>query len=89
MPKILFMKEEIYTLSTNEIMAELGKRFKIYRKKRKLTHKKIAEQIGVSTFTISAFESGRGSGLSLNTFINLLRIIDELEHIDNALPELP
>ena len=86
--KIFYMREDIYTLSTNEIVAELGKRFKSYRKKRKMTHKKIAEQTGISTFTLSSFESGRGSGLSLNSFINLLRIIEELERIDDALPEL-
>lgn len=81
------MNDEIYTLSTNEIMEVLGKRFKKYRKEKKLTCKKIGETIGVSPFTISSFEKGTPNGLSLNTFINLLRAIDKLEGIDTVLPE--
>lgn len=81
------MEEEIHSLSTNEIVEILGKRFKKYRKLKKLTHKKIAETTGVSPFTISSFEKGILNGLSLNSFINLLRTIDELEGLDTVLPE--
>lgn len=84
---LTIMEEEIHSLSTNEIVEILGKRFKKYRKLKKLTHKKIAETTGVSPFTISSFEKGIPNGLSLNSFINLLRTIDELEGLDKVLPE--
>lgn len=75
------------TPSSTEIIQELGQRFAQYRKRAKLTQKDVAEQSGVSVFSISGFENGSQCGISLKTFIKLLRAVGEKEAIQNILPE--
>ncbi|KAA6351961.1 hypothetical protein EZS27_000758 [termite gut metagenome] len=48
-----------------------------------------AARSGLSVFTISSFENGSSTGITLASFIKLLRAIDNLEEIDKLLPELP
>jgi DNA-binding helix-turn-helix protein len=83
------MREDIYASSNHEIAVMLGRRFQNYRKRMKLTQKQLAELTGISVFTISAFEKGMGTGLSLTSFIGMMRAIDQLEQLDALLPELP
>ena len=45
--------EDLYGRSNNDIVVELGKRFRDYRIALRLTQKDIAEQTGASTATIS------------------------------------
>ena len=40
-------------------------------------------------FTISTFEHGSSAGVTLASFIRLLRAIDILDEIEKLLPELP
>lgn len=77
------------TPSSIEIIHELGQRFAQHRKRAKLTQKDVAEQSGVSVFTISGFENGSQSGITLKTFIKLLRAIGEEEAMQNILLEQP
>lgn len=83
------MKEDIYALSNREIAAALGKRFQSYRKQMGYTQKTLAEKTGISIFTIGSFEKGKGVGLSLSSFIMLMRAIEQLDQIAELLPELP
>lgn len=54
-----------------------------------LTQKQVSEQSGLSVFTISSFENGSSTGITLASLIKLLRAINFLEEIDKLLPELP
>ena len=83
------MTNEIYEQSGSEIIQQLGKRFSDYRKRMKFTQKEIAERSGLSVFTISCFENGSSTGITLASFIKLLRAIESLDEIEKLLPELP
>jgi DNA-binding XRE family transcriptional regulator len=83
---------ENFVLKNNalgELSRELGKRYSDYRKRMKYTQKEVAEKSGLSVFTISSFENGSSTGITLSSFIKLLRAIDSLEEVEKLLPELP
>ena len=83
------MYSEIYEKSGSDMIRELGKRYSDYRKRMGYTQKDVAAQSGISVFTISSFENGSSTGITLASFIKLLRAIDNLEEIEKLLPELP
>ena len=83
------MYSEIYKKSGNDMIQELGKRYSDYRKRMGYTQKSVAAQSGLSVFTISSFENGSSTGITLASFIKLLRAIDHLDEIEKLLPELP
>lgn len=83
------MTNEIYEQSGSEIIQQLGKRFSDYRKRMKFTQKEVADKSGLSVFTISCFENGSSTGITLASFIKLLRAIESLDEIEKLLPELP
>jgi transcriptional regulator with XRE-family HTH domain len=83
------MYSELYEKSGTEIIRELGLRYSQYRKRMKYTQKQIADKSGLSVFTISSFENGASTGITMASFIKLLRSIDSLEEIEKLLPELP
>jgi transcriptional regulator with XRE-family HTH domain len=83
------MYHEIYEQTGSDIIRQLGKKFSVYRKRMKVTQKEVAEKSGLSIFTISSFENGSSVGITLASFLKLLRSIDCLEEIDKLLPELP
>ena len=83
------MYNEIYEKSGSDIIRGLGESFCIYRKRMGYTQKDVAVKSGKSVFTISSFENGSSTGITLASFIKLLRAIDCLEEIDKLLPELP
>jgi transcriptional regulator with XRE-family HTH domain len=53
------------------------------------TQRDVASKSGLSLFTISSFENGSSTGITMASFIKLLRAIDSLEEIEKLLPELP
>lgn len=75
--------------SNNEIISELGGRFKEYRLFSNLTQKEVAVRSGVSIFTISQFEKGEARNIGFGTILSLLRSIGFLEEVDKFLPPLP
>ena len=81
--------ETLYEKSGSDIIRELGAKYAVYRKRMGFTQKAVAERSGLSIFTISSFENGSGTGISLASFIKLLRAIEMLEEMDKLLPELP
>jgi len=87
--KIKDMYNELYEQSGSEIIQQLGKRYGNYRKRMGYTQKEVSEKSGLSIFTISTFENGSSTGVTLASFIKLLRAIDSLDEIEKLLPELP
>jgi len=83
------MYNELYEQSGSEIIRQLGKRCSNYRKRMGFTQKDVAIKSGLSVFTISSFENGSSTGVTLTSFIKLLRAIDSLDEIEKLLPELP
>lgn len=83
------MYTELYEQSVSDIIRQLGKRYSDYRKRMGYTQKEVAERSGLSVFTISSFENGSTTGVTLASFIKLLRAIDSLDEIEKLLPELP
>ena len=81
--------EDIYAKTNPELIMELGSRFKEYRLTCRMTQKQVAEQAGVSLFTIKAFESGRAYNITIGSFLAMLRAINYLEEIEKLLPEIP
>lgn len=80
---------DIYEKSNNDIIVQLGRRFRDYRIALRLTQKDISEQTGVSVMTIVRFERGEGSAIRLDNFIALMRAIQQLEGISEAIPDMP
>lgn len=80
---------DIYQYSGPEIIARLGKQFRVYRQQLQLTQKEVAEKAGLSIMTIQKFETGYSHDISLNTLLRLLRVIGQLDNIETILPELP
>lgn len=83
------MYSQLYEKSGSDIIQELGKRYGTYRKRMGYTQKEVADKSGLSIFTISSFENGSSTGITLASLIKLLRAIDCLDEIEKILPELP
>lgn len=75
--------------STPELARMLGKRFKDYRMRCNLTQKDVSELSGVGLTTIHKFENGTAGNITLSTFILLLKVIGQVNGLDNLMPELP
>jgi transcriptional regulator with XRE-family HTH domain len=83
------MYSEIYEKSGSDIIRDMGTQYRDYRKRMGYTQKEVAAKSGISVFTISSFENGSSTGITLSSFIKLLRTIDMLEEIEKLLPEFP
>ena len=83
------MYSKIYEQSGSDLIRDLGKRFCQYRKRMGCTQKGVSAKSGISVFTISSFENGTATGLTLSSFIKIIRAIDCLEEIEKLLPPLP
>lgn len=80
---------DLYGYSTPELVRLLGERFKEYRMRCNLTQKEVAEQSGIGLTTIYKFENGTAGNLSLSTFILLLKVVGQVNALDDLMPELP
>ena len=80
---------DFYEYSTPELVRLLGLRFKEYRMRCNLTQREVAEQSGIGLTTIHKFENGTAGNLSLSTFLLLLKVIGQINALDDLLPELP
>ena len=83
------MHSEIYEKTGSELIREIALKYSSYRKRMGFTQKDVAQKSGLSLFTISSFESGSSTGITLASFIKLLRAINCLDEIEKILPELP
>ena len=80
---------DFYEYSTPELVRLLGDRFRDYRMRCNLTQKEVAERSGIGLTTIHKFENGTARNISLSTFILLLKVVGQINALDDVLPELP
>lgn len=80
---------DLYEYSTPELVRLLGERFKEYRMRCNLTQKDVAMQSGIGLTTIYKFENGTAGNLSLSTFILLLKVVGQVDALDDLMPKLP
>ena len=80
-------REDLYSRSNNDIVVDLGRRFRDYRIALRLTQKEVAFQSGVSVMSIVRFE--KGDGIRLDNLVALMRAIEKLEDIAEFIPEMP
>jgi transcriptional regulator with XRE-family HTH domain len=83
------MKAELYEHTNAELIRELGKRYRDYRMRYGKSQRDVAAETGLSVFTISGFERGQNTGITLANLLKLLRAIEGLEQFDSLLQELP
>ena len=74
------------SLSNNAIVEEVGKRLKDYRIRRKLTQQELADQAGISLFSVTQIE--RGKSVTLTVFLSVLRILKLLDNFELFIPEI-
>ncbi len=74
-----------YSLSDHTIIKELGRRIKQIRLKKNISQQTLSEKTGIHRVTISKIENGQQ--VSLLSFVQLLRGLDELERLDNIIPD--
>lgn len=74
-----------YGMTDIAIVAEIGKRLKDTRTKKKFTQAEVAERAGVSAFTISQIETGKNT--SLASLIAVMRVLKLLENFETLIPE--
>jgi len=76
---------EIFSLSNRQIVEEIGKRLKNLRISKSLTQKQLAENSGVSLFTIAQIENGKP--VSFLLIISVMRVLKLLDNIELLFPE--
>ena len=74
------------SLSNSAIIEEVGKRLKDYRIRRKLTQQELAEQAGVSVFSVAQIE--RGKAVTMSVFLAVLRVLRLLDNFELFIPEI-
>lgn len=77
------------SLTNKQILDILAKRMKDYRLAARLSQSELAFKSGVGYTTISHFEQGKHTNLSLGNFISLLRCVGMETRMADVLPELP
>lgn len=75
--------------SNQEILDILSRRMKDYRLAARLSQRELAQKSGVGYTTISHFEQGKHTNISLGNFISLLRCVGMETRMTEVLPELP
>ena len=80
---------DFFEYSTPELVRLLGERFKEYRMRCNFTQKEVDDLSGIGMTTIHKFENGMACNLSLSTFILLLKVIGQVNALDDVMPELP
>lgn len=79
-----------YNYTTNhEILELLAARVKEYRLAARMSQRELAQLSGVGYTTISHFEQGVHTNISLGNFISLLRCIGMEQRMIELLPQLP
>lgn len=77
------------SLTTPEIIHNLGQRFRDYRLRLQMTRKEVSEAAAIGMTTLYKFESGNMTDISFGTLMRLLRVIGLSENWNALLPELP
>ena len=83
------LEDDLYAQSNSSIIVGLGKRVREYRMKSQLTQEELAAKAGISVLTLKKFESAKAANINMQSFLAILRALQQLEPIGNILPELP
>ena len=75
-----------YSLSNSAIIETVGKRLKEYRFQRKLTQQELADQAGISLFSVTQIEKGKS--VTLTVFLSVLRVLRLLDNFELFIPEI-
>ncbi|MCM1336761.1 MAG: helix-turn-helix domain-containing protein [Candidatus Amulumruptor caecigallinarius] len=76
-------------ITTDEILSQLSRRLKEYRLAARMSQRELAELSGVGYTTVSHFEQGVHTNISLANFIALLRCVGMEKRLLDTLPPLP
>jgi Predicted transcriptional regulators len=74
-----------YGMTDAAIVAELGKRIKETRAKKRFSQVEVANRSGLSVFTISQIETGKNT--SLLSLVAVMRVLKLLENIEDLIPK--
>lgn len=77
------------SMTTADVIRNLGLRFRDYRMRLRMTRKDISETASIGMTTLYKFESGNMTDISFSTLLRLLRAIGLEKNWDTLLPELP
>lgn len=77
------------SLTTPDIIRNLGLRFRDYRLRLKMTRKEVSEAASIGMTTLYKFESGNMTDISFSTLMRLMKVIGLGDKWDTLLPELP
>jgi len=72
-----------YGMTENQILEEIGKRLKQIRLNLDISQKELGEKIGKTAGDMSNIENGKP--VTLKSFIRILRALEKLENLDNAI----
>ena len=85
----MLTKENITAMSNAAIVQELGRQYRTYRLRARLTQQEVATHAGVSLPTLRAFEQGSANNITMSNFLSLLRTIGQLGTMADVLPDIP
>lgn len=77
------------SLTTPDVIRNLGLRFRDYRLRLRMTRKEVSEAASIGMTTLYRFESGNMIDISFSTLMRLLKVIGLVENWEALLPELP
>lgn len=77
------------SLTTPDVIRNLGLRFRDYRLRLRMTRKEVSEASSIGMTTLYRFESGNMTDISFSTLLRLLKVIGLGENWEALLPELP
>ena len=77
------------SLTTPDVIRNLGLRFRDYRLRLRMTRKEVSEAASIGMTTLYKFESGNMTDTSFSTLLRLLRVIGLGENWGSLLPESP
>ena len=81
--------DSLTVITNQDILRHLAGRVKEYRLAARMSQRELAEKSGVGYTTISHFEQGKHTNISLGNFISLLRCVGMEGRLMEVLPELP
>jgi transcriptional regulator with XRE-family HTH domain len=76
-------------VSNSEIMKLLAERIKEYRLAARLSQKELSAKTGVGLATISHFEQGVSTNMTISNLISLMRAFGMEQRVAELLPKLP
>ena len=77
------------SLTTSDVIRNLGLRFRDYRLRLRMTRKEVSEAASIGMTTLYKFESGNMTDISFSTLLRLMRVIGLGDNWESLLPELP